>query len=454
LFFRPASSDGRVIEQIFHDNCYDLARLQRFGHLMEFLARSRKSGKRPLIVDAGANIGASSLFFAMKFPEALVAAIEPALGNYQLLVENVKGLGVIPVHGAISSTTDRVRVVDVGEGFWGYQTQPAGQDEQGIRAVTLQQLYETHSLECFPFIVKVDIEGGEKDLFSANVDWVRNTPLIIVELHDWLLPRQGSARPFLECIARLDRDFVYIGENVYSIANDLERWTASGSASIADGCGNMTMRGESGATGEMPAEREDDRVTSISHHDSLEEEPFADEVVAAMKDFATNVAALRSADAELRATLAAVQADGEQTRQLLASTRADLQRAERALADSRRDLASSRQELSDYEAREKALIGELSAAITSLQQLRDQLDERDGSLAQTQEELANIQEELERRKASDNRKLAAEAASRQKLELKLRKRSEELTAFRQRRLVRVALKIGNWLHRRPMSPTS
>ena len=213
------------------------------------------------------------------------------------------------------------------------------------------------------------------------------------------------------------------------------------------------MHGQSGATREMPAEWEDERVTSISHRDSSEDEPFDDEVVAAMKDFATNVAALRSADAELRATLAAVEADGEQTRQLLASTRADLQRAERALADSRRDLASSRQEISNFEAREKSLIEELSAAITSLQQLRDQLDERDESLAQTQEELASIQEELEHRKANENRKLAAEAATRQKLEVKLRKRSEELTAFRQRRLVRVALKIGNWLHRRPVSPT-
>jgi FkbM family methyltransferase len=108
----------------------------------------------------------------MKFPDALVTAIEPELGNYELLAENVKGMEIIPVHAAVSATNRRVRVIDVGEGFWGYQTQPVEEGERGIRSITLQELYETHSTQCFPFITKIDIEGGEKDLFSANADWV------------------------------------------------------------------------------------------------------------------------------------------------------------------------------------------------------------------------------------------------------------------------------------------
>jgi len=39
-------------------------------------------------------------------------------------------------------------------------------------------------------------------------------------LHDWLLPGQGTSRSFLKCMAALDRDFVHIGENVFSIRND------------------------------------------------------------------------------------------------------------------------------------------------------------------------------------------------------------------------------------------
>jgi hypothetical protein len=73
----------------------------------------------------------------------------------------------------------------------------------------------------FPFMVKIDIEGGEQDLFESNTDWVEHTAIVVVELHDWLFPRQRTSLPFLRCVSALDRDFVYRGENVFSINNQL-----------------------------------------------------------------------------------------------------------------------------------------------------------------------------------------------------------------------------------------
>lgn len=70
-----------------------------------------------------------------------------------------------------------------------------------------------------PYIAKIDIEGGEEALFSCDTEWVDRFPLLIIELHDWLLPRSGSSRNFLSCVARRDRDFVYLGENVFPIRN-------------------------------------------------------------------------------------------------------------------------------------------------------------------------------------------------------------------------------------------
>jgi hypothetical protein len=70
-----------------------------------------------------------------------------------------------------------------------------------------------------PFLVKIDIEGAEQDLFSCNVEWIEKFPILIIELHDWLLPSQGTSRNFLKAIAPLDRDFVFFGENIFSIAN-------------------------------------------------------------------------------------------------------------------------------------------------------------------------------------------------------------------------------------------
>ena len=85
----------------------------------------------------------------------------------------------------------------------------------------MNDIYQRFSARCFPFIVKVDIEGGEEDLFSGSTEWVSVTPVLIVELHDWLLTKSASSRKFLQCISQLDRDFVYIGEDVFSISNTI-----------------------------------------------------------------------------------------------------------------------------------------------------------------------------------------------------------------------------------------
>ena len=74
------------------------------------------------------------------------------------------------------------------------------------------QLYE-------PFIVKIDIEGGENDLFANSTSWIDDFPLLIIELHDWLFPMKGTSRNFLMAISKLDRDFVHHGENIFSINN-------------------------------------------------------------------------------------------------------------------------------------------------------------------------------------------------------------------------------------------
>ena len=225
FFFRAGSCDEGVIKQIFVDNDYALNRLRRHPELMSFLERRSAGGLQPLVIDAGANIGAASVYFSLAFPNALVVSVEPDLGNFELLARNVMGLGIEPFHGAVASQVGQVRVVDAGEGYWGFRTAAVDGSESAAQAVPsrrINDIYAACASRCFPFIVKVDIEGGEEDLFSANTEWVARTPVLIIELHDWLLPGKATSAPFLRCIAGMNRDFVHIGENIFSIANDLD----------------------------------------------------------------------------------------------------------------------------------------------------------------------------------------------------------------------------------------
>ena len=104
-------------------------------------------------------------------------------------------------------------------GEWGYRTAEAGQGTV-VPAVTMARLFACFP-EADPFIVKIDIEGGEAPLFETGADWLDRTPLVIIELHDWMLPGSASSRSFLRAVASRNRDFVHLGENVYSIHNGL-----------------------------------------------------------------------------------------------------------------------------------------------------------------------------------------------------------------------------------------
>jgi FkbM family methyltransferase len=225
FFFRPKSSDENVINDIFVKRKYDMfGRSKRAAELLVHAqSKLRSTSSKPLIVDAGANIGASSIFLGATIPDTFVVAIEPDAGNYRLLKQNTEGLDIEPIHAAVSSVAGRMSVFDPGRGHWGYRTQPVKDDAPGsVVCITINDLYSRYRQTYFPFIAKIDIEGGEADLFATNTEWVERTPLLIVELHDWLLPQTANSRSFLRCVSQLNRDFVYIGEDVYSISNDLD----------------------------------------------------------------------------------------------------------------------------------------------------------------------------------------------------------------------------------------
>ena len=221
FYFRPKSSDENVIRQVFQQQHYALQHFSRWPDLLDLIARNATHNRRPLVIDAGANIGASAVYFATKIPGAKVVAIEPVAENFDILRRNSDGLEIEAIRAALSSRPGRSEIVDPGLGFWGLRTEAASVAGRGVPNVTVPELFRAHAVGLFPFMVKVDIEGAEGELFSENTEWVQQTPLIMIELHDWLLPKKGTALPFLRAVAGLDRDFILIGEGIASIANDI-----------------------------------------------------------------------------------------------------------------------------------------------------------------------------------------------------------------------------------------
>jgi FkbM family methyltransferase len=212
--------DLGVYYQIFINRDYDLTHFpqaRKFGSFYDSLV---KENKRPLIIDAGSNIGASIVWFAARYPLSKIAAIEPNKKNCELLTRNCSGIDYELFSGGIGSADGVMYLEDPGFSDWGFRVTEAGTEE--VRIFSATKLVDSLANEStVPFIMKVDIEGGERYLFERDAEWVNRFPLLIVELHDYMLPGISASNNFLKCISRYYFDFVIRGENVFCFNNEI-----------------------------------------------------------------------------------------------------------------------------------------------------------------------------------------------------------------------------------------
>jgi FkbM family methyltransferase len=216
FYYRTESiGDKCVVEQIFVNCDYDISFWKPHNNaLLAFMNAQTIGGRSPYIIDAGANIGASAVWFALSYHPVLIIAIEPAANNCALLKANTAELNVIVHEAAIGSEDGELFLQDPHHGDWGFRVGTTGDKKVPVMsfASLIQDIdFNTH----FPMIAKIDIEGGEADLFAQHSEWLNNFALVIIELHDWMLPFAGSSRPFIQTLARYDFDILQRGENLF-----------------------------------------------------------------------------------------------------------------------------------------------------------------------------------------------------------------------------------------------
>lgn len=217
VHLRPGESDISTLRQVFCNGDYDIGsdspasrRLKR--RYDEILA----AGETPVIIDAGANIGAASLWFGALWPKAVVVAIEPEQGNAAILHNNLDPRpGFIVLDAAIGATPGAVEIVHDATG-WGSRT---ARSETGIPVVTVAD-----AVSRVPngrlFIAKIDIEGFEDELFAENLDWLDEPAMVLIEPHDWLMPGRHTSRSFQRAMAAREFQLFISHENLIYIRVD------------------------------------------------------------------------------------------------------------------------------------------------------------------------------------------------------------------------------------------
>lgn len=212
IVLRKGTADERSVHSVIGKREYDISHLRRRDELLAVHRQIMTAGRTPLIVDLGANIGVSALYLNHVWPGSLIVAVEPEPENFRLLVLNTEGRpNIVPVHAGISSTASTLAIKDNNADTDAYRTIMGGD----IPAISMATLLREHGGE--PFLCKIDIEGAERDLFSRDVDWIDCFPLIMIELHDWMLCGEAASQNFLQAVSQRRRDFVLYGDTVFSI---------------------------------------------------------------------------------------------------------------------------------------------------------------------------------------------------------------------------------------------
>ncbi len=169
------------------------------------------------IIDAGANIGAATVLFKKRYPDAEIIALEPDDSNCEMFALNTKSYtNVTLINGGLASEHGKkMRIKDKTVPSYSFELV---YDSEGLDSFSVDGLMKDNNWEIID-IVKIDIEGGERELFSANINWIKKTRQIIIELHDYKLP--GCSRALIDAFSGLNFNINFSGENLILTNVDL-----------------------------------------------------------------------------------------------------------------------------------------------------------------------------------------------------------------------------------------
>lgn len=181
FFFYDYQTLKRLFEEVFVEQ--------------EYFFKSSKAN--PIIIDCGANIGMTSLYFHYLMPEAQLIAFEANPFVYQLLQENTKHLPSIQVYNAALNDVETSLPFYIGENIGSMVASFTNVGQNRAIMVKTQKLSTyLQAIEDEVDLIKIDVEGAEhpiiKDLVETGM--LHKVKEYIIEYHHYRdqEPRLGS----------------------------------------------------------------------------------------------------------------------------------------------------------------------------------------------------------------------------------------------------------------------
>lgn len=178
---RP-SSDMDVFSQIY--------RYFEYKPVVEVFQKHFPNDKKLNFIDAGSNIGLTSVYFSAFFPDSNFITIEPDDSNFETLSFNLSSNGIQAkekVKGGVWSTNSFLRIVSDfrDQNDWSFRVEETN-TATNLRAYSINYLIKENNFETID-ILKIDIEGSEKEVLTsskADVSYLAKTKCVAIEIHD------------------------------------------------------------------------------------------------------------------------------------------------------------------------------------------------------------------------------------------------------------------------------
>ena len=176
-----------------------------------------------VIIDGGANIGLTTIFYKQKFPNAKIITVEPDKSNFEALERNLKFYSnVFNINAGLWYKNSFIKIVDkYGFGKSGMVTEEYEKDINDgdknniLKTITIDEIVNDFNIQRID-ILKLDIETSEKYLFSENYyNWLSITKVVIIELHEWI--EKDSSKPFWEAINKTFKKYSSYGQDECTI---------------------------------------------------------------------------------------------------------------------------------------------------------------------------------------------------------------------------------------------
>lgn len=201
FFLRKNTSDYYTFDQVFLRDQYNFS--------FPFDIKT--------IIDAGANNGMAAVYFSKKYPQASIVSIEPSTENFEVLKKNTNDYpNIIAFCKGVWNKDVHLKIINIDgvkNAFMVAET--SADDPAGIPAISIQSIKEEQGWATID-LLKLDIEGSEKEVFESNYEtWLPVTKAVVIELHDFM--KKGCARSFFKAISQYDFSFDMRDENLIMI---------------------------------------------------------------------------------------------------------------------------------------------------------------------------------------------------------------------------------------------